>query len=128
MSDKIIRKIAVGSGIGAGTGMLFSSIIIILIAAVLAMANVPAMLIAPSTVLATAIGAFFGGFISAKICGEKGIICGAVSGVIFFMVLWIAGGIMGTGDFGTGMIIKALMIIGCGSFGGIIGVNYIGRK
>ena len=108
--------------------MLVSAVIIIIIAAILAAANVPAMLIAPSTVFATAFGAFSGGFVSSRICGEKGIVSGAISGIIFFAVIWATGGIMGIGDFGTGMIIKAIMVIGTASFGGIIGVNYIKRK
>ena len=128
MSDKIIRKFATGSGIGAGIGMVISSIIIIMIAAVLAVANIPAMLIAPSTVFAIAVGSFCGGFASSRICGEKGMISGMISGIIFFLFLLATGGIIGIGDFGTGMIIKAIMVTCAGSLGGIIGVNYIKRK
>ncbi|MBQ3237197.1 MAG: TIGR04086 family membrane protein, partial [Oscillospiraceae bacterium] len=77
---------------------------------------------------ALAAGAFCGGFASAKICGEKGFACGVFSGMIFFIVVWISGGIAGTAGFGTGALIKAAMIIFAALSGGIIGVNYIKRK
>lgn len=128
MSGKIIKKIGFSSGIGAGIGIIISSVIIFLIAAVLSAMDIPAMMIAPATVFAIAGGSFFGGFVSSKICGEKGIVCGAFSGVIFFAVLLLAGTFFEGGNFGTGGIIKTAMIMISCMTGGIIGVNYIKRK
>jgi putative membrane protein (TIGR04086 family) len=73
-------------------------------------------------------GGFCGGFSGARISGEKGIVCGMLSGVIIFAAVWIIGGILSVGGFGISAITKALMIILSGSIGGIIGVNYIKRK
>ena len=128
MSGKIFNKIALSTGIGAGTGIIVSSLFITILAGILAIGNIPAMLIAPVTVFVIVVGGFFGGFVSARICGEKGLICGAFSGIVFFMILWISGGILGAGGFGMGAVIKSLMIIFSASLGGIIGVNYNKRK
>ena len=67
-------------------------------------------------------------FASARFSEEKGFLCGAFSGVIFFIAAWISGAFFDSFGFGTAAIIKATMIIIAGSLGGIIGVNYIKRK
>ena len=56
MSGKILKKIALSTGIGTGIGMLFSSFLIIIMALVLAVGDIPAMLISPATVFAVATG------------------------------------------------------------------------
>ena len=128
MSGKVLKKMALSTGIGTGIGMLFSSLIIIIMALVLAVGDIPAMLIAPATVFAVTVGGFIGGFVSAKLCGEKGLICGTISGVIFVLLLWVFGTIFGSKEPGVGIAIKIILMILAGSFGGIIGVNYIKRK
>ena len=128
MSGKILKKIALSTGIGTGIGMLFSSLTIVLMALVLSVGDIPAMLIAPATVFAIAFGGFIGGFVSARLCGEKGLVCGMISGVIFVLFLWIFGTIFSSGEPGVGIVIKTLLLILAGSLGGIIGVNYIKRK
>ena len=128
MSGKVLKKMALSTGIGTGIGMLFSSLIIIIMALVLAVGDIPAMLIAPSTVFAVTVGGFIGGFVSAKLCGEKGLVCGMISGVIFVLLLWVFGTIFGSEEPGVGIAIKIILMILAGSFGGIIGVNYIKRK
>ena len=97
-------------------------------AAALTVGNVPAMIISPVTVIFLAFGSFVGGFSSARFSEEKGFLCGAFSGVIFFIAAWISGAFFDSFGFGTAAIIKATMIIIAGSLGGIIGVNYIKRK
>ncbi len=123
MTGKQAEKIAISTAIGSGIGIFASSILIFILAAILAIGDIPAILISPVTVAILAFGGFCGGFCSAKFSGEKGLFCGAVSGIMFFAVIWISGGIFGTGAFGIGMVIKAVMMIISSSFGGIIGVN-----
>ena len=128
MSEKSLKKLAVSTAIGAGIGMIASSMLIFLMAAALAIGDIPAMLISPAAVIMLAFGGFCGGFSGARLSGEMGFLCGAISGLIFFLAAWVAGGIFETGGFGTAAIIKAVMIIIASSLGGIIGVNYIKRK
>lgn len=128
MSEKSLKKIAICTTIGAGIGMISASILIFLMAAALSIGDIPAMLISPSTVALLAFGGFCGGFSGAKLSGERGLLCGALSGMIFFLVTWAAGGIFRTAGFGTAAMIKCAMIVIASSLGGIIGVNYIKRK
>ena len=123
MPIKQAEKIAVSTFIGSGIGLFTSSILIFIMAAILAIGDIPAMLISPATVAVLAFGGFCGGYFSARFSGEKGILCGASSGIIYFAVIWISGGILGAGSFGIGMMIKAVMITISSSIGGIIGVN-----
>lgn len=128
MSQNFFKKIAVSSSIGAGIGILFSSLLVFIMAFILTVGNVPAMLISPITVLFLAVGGFLGGFFSAKSAGEKGLLCGSISGLIFFFIAWIAGAVFESSGIGMAAVIKAVMVVIASSFGGIIGVNYIKRK
>lgn len=125
MSGENIKKIMISSAIGSGIGMVSTSILIFLMAAALTVGNIPAMMISPITVVFLAFGGFFGGFSSAKLSEEKGLLCGAISGLLFFMIAWFFGAVFE--NFGVGMAaaIKALMIVISASLGGITGVNYI---
>ena len=124
MSQKIIKKIVLSTAAGTGIGMISSAVLIFLMAAALTAADVPAMLISPVTVIFLAFGGFCGGFASAKFSGEKGLVCGLISGLIFFVLIWIFGTFFEKSGFGISAAIKALMIAAAGSLGGIFGVNY----
>lgn len=128
MSNKNLKKYLISIFIGAGIGMLSSAILIFLLAAALSVGNVPATLFSPLTVIILAAGGFLGGFASSKISGEKGIFCGAASGIVCFFLIWIFGAFFDSYGFGTAALIKSIMIIVAGALGGIIGVNNIGRK
>ncbi len=128
MLKKNVEKIVLSSAIGAGTGLVLTSILIFIIAAILTIGDIPAVLISPVTVFFLALGGFGGGFISAKLSGEKGMLCGAFSGIIFFIIVWLFGTFFEKSGFGISAVIKASMIIISASLGGIIGVNNIKRK
>lgn len=128
MSQKSLKKLVASILIGAGIGILSSAILIFLMAAALVIGDVPAFLLSPLTVVVLALGGFAGGFASSRLFGEKGFLCGAFSGIIFFIIAWIAGAFFESAGFGTAAAIKAVMIVISGSLGGIIGVNYGKRK
>ena len=128
MPQNFLKKLTVSTAIGTGVGMVSTSVLIFLMAAALTVGDVPAMLISPVTVFFLAFGSFCGGFAAAKICGEKGFFCGAVSGILFFIIAWIFGAVFEYSGFGLSAIIKLAMMVIASSFGGIIGVNYIKRK
>lgn len=123
MSEINFAKLAKSSAVGAGIGMLFSAAVTFIMAAILSIGNIPAIIIPPMAVFALIFGGFCGGVASARLLSQKGLLCGAVSGTIFFLVAWSLGGLFSIGDFGPGALIKAALIILAGAFGGIIGVN-----
>ncbi len=128
MPQKALKKYIVSTAIGTGIGIFSSAALIFLMAAALTVGDIPAMLISPATVFVLAFGGFFSGFSSAKISGEKGLLCGFISGTLFFIIVWVSGALFENLGFGTAALIKALMIMVSGSFGGILGVNFIKRK
>ena len=77
----------------------------------------------PLATAALAIGGFSAGIASAKINKSKGMVCGAVAGILLFLLVWASGGIIGNGDFSTVTAIKAEIVILAGVLGGIVGVN-----
>ena len=80
MTGKQVKKIAISSSVGSGIGILIAALFIFAMAAVLAIGDIPAMLISPATVVILAFGGFCGGFCSAGFSHEKGLFCGAFSG------------------------------------------------
>ena len=128
MPQKFLKKFIVSTAIGTCIGLFSTSVLIFLMAAALTVGNIPAMLISPVTVFFLAFGSFCGGFVSAKICGEKGFFCGAVSGALYFIIAWICGAIFENSGFGVSAIIKLAMMVIASSFGGIVGVNFIRKK
>ncbi len=128
MPQNFLKKFIISSAIGTGVGMISASVLIFLMAAALTVGDVPAMLISPVTVFFLAFGSFCGGFAAAKICGEKGFFCGAVSGILFFIIAWIFSAVFEYSGFGISAIVKLTMIVLASSLGGIFGVNNIKRK
>jgi len=123
MSEINFAKLAKSSAIGAGIGMIFSAIAMAVMAAILSIGNIPSVIISPMAIFTVILGGFCGGFAAARLFSQKGFLCGAVSGVIFFIVAWALGGLFSVGAFGVPAIIKAAIIVISGAFGGIIGVN-----
>ena len=128
MPQNILKKLILSTAVGTGIGIIAFAVLIFLMSAALTVGNIPATLISPITVFFLAFGSFCGGFASAKICGEKGFFCGAISGALFFLIAWICGAVLENSGLGISAAIKSLMMIIASSFGGIIGVNYIKRK
>lgn len=123
MSETNGAKLAVSSAIGAGIGALCAAAIIFAMAAVLAIGNIQAALIMPLATAALALGGFAAGIAAAKMNKSRGIVCGAVAGIILFLIVWVSGSMIGEGAFGAVTAIKAGIIILAAAFGGIIGVN-----
>lgn len=116
-------RIIAGSAIGAGIGALCSAAIIFVMAAVLAASGIPAPLIMPLATAALAIGGFAAGIAAAKLSKSRGMVCGAIAGALFFLLVWASGGIIGEAAFSAITAIKAGIMILAAAFGGIIGVN-----
>lgn len=73
MVKKILRPVLVGACMGAVVCLL----LLLMMAAVIAAVDVPKAAITPLAIVASAVGAFIGGVIAAKIAKEKGMLFGA---------------------------------------------------
>lgn len=123
MSEKNGAWLLISSAIGAGIGALCAAVLIFAMAAVLAIGNIPTALIIPLVTAALAFGGFAAGIAAAKLSKSRGMVCGAIAGALFFLLVWASGGIIGEAAFGAITAIKAGIIILAAAFGGIIGVN-----
>lgn len=123
MSEKNGAWLLISSAIGAGIGTLCATVLIFAMAAVLAIGNIPTALIIPLVTAALAFGGFAAGIAAAKLSKSRGLVCGAIAGALFFLLVWASGGIIGEAAFGAITAIKAGIMILAAAFGGIIGVN-----
>ena len=72
----------------------------------------------------TALCVMWGGYRFSSRHGRQGLICGSISGLLYIIVLYIAGAlIFKEFSFGMTVVISALMWILCGAAGGLVGVN-----
>lgn len=98
-------------------------LLLLLMAAVIAAVDVPKAAITPLAVVASAVGAFVGGIVAAKIAKEKGLLFGAACGLILFVLVLVAGFAVLKEVRGSFAVAKLFILIGCGAIGGILGVN-----
>lgn len=68
-------------------------------------------------------GAFAGGFVSAKVLKEKGLIIGAINGLLFFFIMTLISFIVSREPMSSISLIKILSFTIASMLGGIFGVN-----
>ena len=119
---RIVRPLLWGMLIG----MISCLLLLLLMAAVLAAGDIPKTAITPLAVSAAVVGAVIGGFLTARLRGENGLLFGAVCGVLLYIVVMIVGfSIMHELRGGYALLKLSLMLL-AGAVGGVLGVN--GRR
>ena len=63
-----------------------------------------------------------------RLAREKGLLIGALTGLLLFVILAIAGFIFVRDAHGSSAILKAAIFLACGAVGGIVGVNLRRRR
>ena len=77
----------------------------------------------------TALCVMWGGYKFSSRHGRQGLICGSISGLLYIIVLYIAGTlIFKEFSFDMTVVISALMWVLCGAVGGLAGVNFKPKK
>ncbi len=69
------------------------------------------------------LSAFVSGYITSRITKQNGLLCGALSGIIMFLIILLAGFISGDGKFTYLTLIRLAGLTLLGTVGGIKGVN-----
>lgn len=108
---------------GALTGAVVCLLLLLLMAAVLAAGDVPKPAVTPLAVSAAVVGAAAGGFVSARLRGENGLICGALCGLILFLAVMVAGYSLLRQIRGGYALLKLALMLAAGAVGGVIGVG-----
>lgn len=85
--------------------------------------DVPRAAIMPLAIAAAAIGAFLAGLTAAAVAGQRGLLFGAVCGLLLWLLILLAGVARYTGVSGGNALIKLAALVLSGSIGGVLGVN-----
>lgn len=109
--------------IGVAVGIVCCTLLLLVMAAVVNAVDVPRAATVPMAVTAAALGAFAAGLTAALIARRHGLIIGAVSGALLWLVILIAGFIQYAGVDGGYALLKAAVLIVMGGLGGVLGVN-----
>ncbi len=117
------RKKVISVSVGAICGIAAVLSVIVLFSFIIVKTeSVNYYLLMPFGIAAACIGAFLGGFISARISGSAGMLIGAVSGALMFILLLAAGAILGQLPEAVSLLRLVLMVLS-GAIGGVVGVN-----
>lgn len=116
---RVVRAVVIGTI----AGTLVCLLLLVIMAAIIAARDIPAVAVAPMAVIAAATGALVGGFLCARIAGEKGLLLGALCGVLLHILILLAGTIWFRDSQSFYWLIKLAVLVGCGGVGGVLGVN-----
>lgn len=109
--------------VGACVGLAAAAVLLLLTAVVIVKSgHVPYAAIVPAAIAVVCAGAFLGGYTAARIRKSKGLLLGAVGGVVLFLIFWAAGAAAG-GISGVSTLLRLLLMTAAGAFGGVLGVN-----
>ena len=115
---KWLRPVFIGTAAG----------ILCCLAVLLAVRDIPQMAVTPMAVVAAAVGAFFGGFVCARVAGSRGLFYGAACGALMYLLIVIAGFSLLQDIRGWYALIKLVVVIASSALGGVYGVNMRRRK
>ena len=108
---------------------IISIILMLIFALVLVYTDVSESSINPVIIVISCISVIISSFILSRTIKSKGIICGAIMGGSYFILLYLLSGIISM-NFSLSMysIIMMASCIGTGMFGGILGVNFVRKQ
>ena len=116
---KIFRSL----GIGTGVGMIVCFLILLVTAAVMTTGVIPPTAVTPVAMAVAAVSAFVGGWVTARISRERGLLYGAASGLVLCLLIVLVGIVVLQEVRGSLLLIKFALTIGFGALGGVFGVN-----
>lgn len=111
-------------GLGTLLGVITCSLLLTLLALIFTKSSSPPhSLVEPIMLISAGIGAFTGGYSSARIARKSGMFYGMICSFIMFIFIFTAGLVSVRDSLTMLTIIRLLIMLTCGSIGGIIGVN-----
>ena len=116
---RFVRSVLIGLVVGAAVTLLF----LLVFATVATYYDIPAAIVIPLATVANAIGAFTGGFVSGKANKRNGWLFGTLSSLVLFVFSTASGLGMFSDGNSSFLLVKALIMLGCGMVGGIFAVN-----
>lgn len=119
----------VASVAGVGIALLLSLVIFVIFACLITYTSLPERYTAPVVAVTTYVSVFIAGLITARGASRKGWLNGALTGLLYMLVIYIAG-VLGTTApvFNPSMLGRVLAAVLVGAVGGIVGINLGSKK
>ena len=114
--------------LGIIVGLLISVILLAISALIFTIQDIPQTAVFIFSCFTLCAGAFFGSFFAARFYRNRGLAVGALTGLLFFLIIYLTGVIMSQINIGSLAFLKLAICVICGCFGGIIGVNTAKRN
>lgn len=120
LNKKSIKSIIIGVIVG-----IFTTIVLFLIIgfAITKMNSYPEKIINYVILAILAVGGFFAGYVTGRIYKSSGILYGAVTGIVLFLIVFLAGINSITGGATLFTLYKLAVLVITSAIGGILGVN-----
>lgn len=113
---------------GTVAGVVVTAAILMLFSLLLSSNSLPQGILTPMAIAALCMGSFAGGGVSAKLTGERGLLMGAGTGLLLFLVLLIAGSAVQLVGLDALLFLRLTLMVISASLGGVIGVNLKKRR
>ena len=123
---KIMARAAIFGGLFGGVMlilMLFLSSFF-----VLKMKSLSQTAVFAAAIISSCISAFLAGFLASRILKARGIIVGALSALLLFIIVLLTGTIISSDSINLDTLMRFAAMLLSGSFGGILGVNRRPRR
>lgn len=108
---------------GAAAGMAACVLLLLALAAIMSMQDVPQLAVDMLAMLIFLVGGFVSGLVCSGFTREKGLLLGVCCGAVMFLILTAATFILGQPGFGMAAVTKLAAVLCAAAIGGIIGVN-----
>ena len=109
--------------VGLCVGVLCCTLLLLLAALAIQSVEIPRAAVTPLATVAAGIGAFAGGLAAALAAGRRGLVMGALCGILLFVIILLAGVARTTGIDSGYAAIKLAVLTVAGAVGGVLGVN-----
>lgn len=113
---------------GTAAGGFCAALALTLFSLLLSLRDISQMAVEPMALAAIALGALAGGFVSAKLSGERGLFAGFFSGLLLFVLLMLSSLLIFGGELSGGTLPRLLCSLLPGALGGALGVRTRGRR
>ena len=109
-------------------GAVVTFLMLMLLAVLLSAKDFPASAAVALSSIAAGIGAFFAGFLSARIVGHKGLLVGFITGIMLYLIITLISLAASAGDFTILSVVKLAIVLLASIIGGVCGVNTRKRR
>ncbi len=85
--------------------------------------KVPSQAVQAVSIGIAAASAMFAGFLAARLCKSRGMVMGLLCGLVLFVCVLVSSICAGGGAFTVSAVLRFLLMLAGGAFGGVLAVN-----